>query len=153
MIKSLPAIVVAVGTVLAAVVVARSDTDAEVTRTFGQFIAAQNAHNAQAVGDILLDSPDFFWLSRGTPVWGRTAALARFRESYKGTWLLEPKFDEMKVTELGPGVARLYVPAVFTIAPPGQPALPRPFLMTQIYVKTGNGWKLSTILPVPAPAP
>ncbi len=151
-VKFLAAILMAAaGIVLAAGVVARSDTEAEVTRTFGQFIAAQNAHNLEAVADIILDSPDFFWLSRGTEVWGRTAALARWRENYKGTWLLEPKFEEMKVTELAPGVARLYVPAVFTIAPQGQLAVPRPFHLTQIYVKTVNGWRLSTLLPVPAP--
>jgi hypothetical protein len=52
---------------------------------------------------------------------------------------------------LSPGAALLFVPAVFTIAAPGQAAQPRNFLLTQIYVRTSDGWKLSTILPFPVP--
>ena len=86
-----------------------------------------------------------------TAIWGRDAALKRFEENYRGTWLLEPKFDEVKVVELSPGVAELFVPAVFTIAPAGQAAQPRRFLLTQIYVKTAGGWRLTTILPFAVP--
>jgi hypothetical protein len=102
-------------------------------------------------GDILLNSPQFLWITRNTAVWGRDAALKRFEENYKGTWLLEAKFDEVKVTELSPGAAQLFVPAVFTIAPAGQTAQPRNFLLTQIYVRTIDGWRLATILPFPVP--
>ena len=136
---------------LAAAGATRAGTEEEVKALFGKFIAAQNAHDLDAVGRILLDSPQFFWITRNTPVWGRDAALKRFGENYKGTWLLEPKFDEVKITELSPGAAQLFVPAVFTIAPPGQAAQPRNFLLTQIYVRTSDGWKLSTILPFSVP--
>lgn len=130
---------------------ARAGVEGEVKAQFEKFIAAQNAHDLKAVGDILQDSAQFFWITRNTPVFGRDAALKRFAENYQGTWLLEPKFDEVKVTELAPGVAQLFVPAVFTIAPAGQTAQPRRFLLTQIYVKTAEGWKLATILPFPVP--
>jgi ketosteroid isomerase-like protein len=116
---------------------------------FRKFITAQNAHDLKAVGEILLDSPQFFWITRNTPIWGRDPALKRFEENYKGTWLLEPKFDEVKVTELSSDVAQLFVPAVFTIAPAGQTAQPRNFLLTQIYLRTNSGWRLATILPFP----
>ena len=43
-----------------------------------RFVAAQNAHDARAVGDLLWDSPQFLWITRGTPIWGREAALKRF---------------------------------------------------------------------------
>ena len=136
---------------LAAVRVARAGTDDEVKAQFANFIAAQNAHDRKAVGDILVDSPGFFWITRNAPVFGRAEALKRFEENYKGTWLLEAKFDEIRITELSPVVAQLFVPAVFTIGPPGQAAQPRKFLLTQIYVKVASGWKLSTILPFPVP--
>lgn len=136
---------------LAAAGAVRAGTEDDVKALFAKFITAQNAHDLKPVGEILLDSPEFFWLTRNTPVWGRNAALQRFEENYKGTWLLEPKFDEVQVTELSPQVAQLFVPAVFTIAPPGQTAQPRRFLLTQVYVKTDSGWRLATILPFPVP--
>jgi ketosteroid isomerase-like protein len=136
---------------LAAAGAPRAGTEDDVKALFGKFIAAQNAHDVKAVGEILLDSPQFFWITRNTPIWGHDAALKRFEENYKGTWLLEPKFDEVKVTELSPEAAQLFVPAVFTIAPAGQTAQPRNFLLTQIYVRTNSGWRLATILPFPVP--
>jgi len=99
----------------------------------------------------LQDSPNFLWIARGTPVWGRDAALKRFEALYQGTWSLDPKSDELKVIELQPGLAQLYVPIIFMIAPSGQTAQPMRFLMNQVLVKTTEGWKVSSILPVPAP--
>jgi hypothetical protein len=40
----------------------------EVRGTFGRFVAAQNAHDVKAVESLLLNSPDFLWITRGTPV-------------------------------------------------------------------------------------
>jgi len=129
----------------------QAGTEDEVKALFIKFIAAQNAHDLKAVGEILQDSPQFLWITRNAPIWGREAALKRFAENYEGTWLLEPKFEEISVAELRPGVAQLFVSAVFTIAPPGQVAQPRRFLLTQLYVKGRDGWKISTILPFPVP--
>jgi len=129
----------------------QAGTEDEVKALFSKFIAAQNAHDLKAIGEILQDSPQFLWITRNAPIWGREAALKRFAENYEGTWLLEPKFEEISVAELGPGVAQLFVPAIFTIAPPGQAAQPRRFLLTQLYVKGRDGWKISTILPFPVP--
>jgi hypothetical protein len=84
-------------------------------------------------------------------LWGRDAALKRFEENYRGTWRLEPKFDEVQVTEIAPGVVRVFAPSVFTIAAAGQDPQPRRFLLTQVYVKTAEGWRLSTLLPFPTP--
>jgi hypothetical protein len=48
-------------------------------------------------------------------------------------------------------VAQLYVPITFMIAPAGQIAQPARFLMNQTLVKTPDGWKVSSILPIPVP--
>ena len=53
--------------------------------------------------------------------------------------------------EVQPGVAQIYVPITFMIAPAGQSAQPTLFLMNQILVKTPEGWKVSSILPIPVP--
>jgi ketosteroid isomerase-like protein len=129
----------------------RAGTEDEVKAQFSKFVAAQNAHDLKAVSDTLLDSPQFLWITRGAPIWGREAALKRFEALYQGTWSLDPKTDELKVFEVQPGAAQVYVPITFMIAPAGQTAQPARFLMNQTMVKTPEGWKVSSILPIPAP--
>ena len=131
----------------------RAGSEDEVKATFARFVAAQNAHDLKEVGALLQDSAQFLWITRGSPVWGRDAAIKRFEGLYQGTWSLDPKMDELKVIELQPGIAQLYVPMTFMIAPAGQTAQPTRFLMNQVLVKTGSGWKITSILPIPAPQP
>lgn len=123
----------------------------EVKAVFERFVTAQNAHDLKAVADLLRDSPNFLWITRGAPIWGREAALKRFEALYQGTWRLEPEGSALKVTMLAENTAQLYVPIVFTIGAPGQPAQPTRFLMNQVLVKTAAGWRVSSILPIPAP--
>ena len=102
---------------------------------------------------MLYDSPNLLWISRGTVVWGKEAALKRFEMFYQGTWKLEPEFGALKVMQLGPKTAQVFVPIVFTIGAPGQSAQVTKSLMNQILVKTADGWRVSSILPIPVPAP
>src|SRR5215218_10317359 len=100
----------------------KAGTEDEVKALFAKFVAAQNAHDLKAVAETLQDSPQFLWITRGAPVWGRDAALKRFEALYQGTWSLEPKTDELRVIELQPSVAQVYAPITFMIAPAGQSA-------------------------------
>jgi hypothetical protein len=129
----------------------RAGTEEEVNAVFAKFVVAQNAHDLKAVGEILQDSPRMFWITRGQVYWGREAALNRFAEYYQGTWALEPRANEIKVIELSPGVAQLFAPTIFRIAPPGQTAQPIFFLLNQIYVKELSGWRLASIFPILVP--
>jgi ketosteroid isomerase-like protein len=124
----------------------------EVRATFDRFVAAQNAHDVKAVESLLLGSPDFLWITRGTPVWGPDAALKRFTALYEGTWKLDPELSNLKVIMIGDSVAQIYVPIIFTVGAPGQSPQPARFLMNQLLVKTTSGWRVSSILPIPAPA-
>jgi len=124
----------------------------DIRLAFARFVTAQNAHDLKVVEELLLDSPQFLWITRGTPIWGREAALTRFQSLYQGTWQLEPVIAELRIMTLSDSVAQLYVPIVFTIGPPGQVAQPTRFLMNQVLVKTPQGWKVSSILPILAPA-
>ena len=126
--------------------------EGEVRATFERFIAAQNAHDVKAVESLLQDSPTFLWITRGVPVWGREAALKRFAALYEGTWRLNPEAAELKVMMIGNAAAQIYVPIMFSIGAPGQPAQPTRFLMNLVVVKTAGTWKVSSILPIPAPA-
>ena len=49
------------------------------------------------------------------------------------------------------GIAQVYVPIMFTIGAPGQSPQQTRFLMDQVLVKTHSGWRVSSILPIPAP--
>lgn len=124
----------------------------EVRATFDRFVTAQNAHDVKAVESLLLGSPNFLWITRGTPVWGPDAALKRFATLYEGTWRLDPEASGLKVIMIGDGAAQIYIPIMFTIGPPGQQPQPMRFLMNLVMVQTPSGWKVSSILPIPAPA-
>jgi ketosteroid isomerase-like protein len=127
--------------------------DDEVRATFDRFVGAQNAHDIKAVESLLLESPNFLWITRGTPIWGRDAALKRFTALYDGTWRLDPEPSGLKITMIGDAVAQIYVPIIFTIGTAGQPPQQTRFLMNQVLVKTLDGWRVSSILPIPAPTP
>ncbi len=85
-------------------------------------------------------------------MWGIDATMKRFTALYQGTWHLEPEAASLKVITIGDGAAQLYVSIMFTIGPSGQPAQPTRFLMNQLLLKTASGWKISNILPIPAPS-
>jgi uncharacterized protein (TIGR02246 family) len=123
----------------------------EVKAVFERFVVAQNAHDLKAVGELLLDAPHFLRITRGTPIWGREAALKRFEALYQGTWRLEPDTAALRVMMVGDNAAHVYVPIVFSIGAPGQDAQTTRFLMNQILVKTSGGWRVASILPIPVP--
>lgn len=132
---------------------ARAGTEDDIKALFTRFAAAQKAHDVTAVGEMVLDAPNFLWITRGTAVWGRTETLKRFTALYAGTWQLEPEMSELKVIVARADTAQLFVPILFRISPAGQPATATRFLMNQTFVKMAAGWKLASILPIPAPAP
>jgi hypothetical protein len=133
--------------------VARASSEDDVRAVFDQFVRAQNAHDTVGVRELLLDSPNFLWVTRGAPVWGREAALRRFDALYLGTWKLSPDMPNLKTVLVNDTTAQLYVPIVFNIGAPGQPPNDASFLMNQTLVKTTAGWRIANILPIPLPTP
>ena len=125
----------------------------DVRLVFDQFVKAQNSHDVIAVRELLLDSPNFLWVTRGAPIWGRDAALKRFETLYQGTWKLSPDMANLKAVLVSDTTAQLHVPITFNIGAPGQPAPDAAFLMNQTLVKTAAGWRIANILPIPLPTP
>lgn len=132
---------------------ARAAPEDDVRGVFERFVSAQNAHDGAAVRELLLDSPNFLWVTRGAPIWGRDAALKRFEALYQGTWKLSPDPSKVKVVLVNETTAQLYVPITFNIGPAGQPAPDALFLMNQTLIKTPAGWRVANILPIPLPPP
>ena len=130
---------------------AQTDGSAQAQALFERFVTAQNAHDPAAVEALLWNSPDFLWVTRGVAVWGREAAMERFRALYRGTWRLEPDMAQFRAVTLGTGTAQLFVPVLFTIGAAGQPAQPTRFLLNQTLRREGNTWLIASILPIPLP--
>ncbi len=95
----------------------------EVHAVFDKYIAVQNAHDLKAMRNLLIDSPDFLWVTRGKPIWGREAALKGLEERYKGTWHIEPDRKEFRVISY----------------------------INLVMVKKPEGWRIASILPILVP--
>ncbi len=145
------AVLLAVALVLPAVEPAADAPEVEIRKTFEAFVAAQNAHDVKAVGDLLWEGSGFVWITRGNVIWGRDAALRRFEANYAGTWRLDPDMAQFRVTMLGADTAELFVPLTVTAGAAGQPAQPVAIHMNQVLVRTPAGWKVASILPIPVP--
>ena len=77
--------------------------------------------------------------------------MERFRSLYQGTWNLAPDMAQFRAAALGDAAAQLFVPVLFNIGAPGQQAQPTRFLMNQTLLRTGGGWQIASILPIPVP--
>ena len=132
---------------------AQASTEDEVRAAFDRFVLVQNAHDATALEALLADSPQFLWITRGTAVWGREAALQRFAKLYEGTWRLDPDPASVRVMAITDNVAQVHAAVQFTIGAPNQPPQATRFLLNQVLVKSGGAWRVMSIFPIPAPAP
>ena len=132
---------------------AQASVEDEVLAAFDRFVQVQNAHDAKALEALLADSPQFLWITRGTHVWGREAALQRFAKLYEGTWRLDPDPASVRVVPISENVAQLSATVQFTIGAPSQPPQATRTLLNQVLVKSGGAWRVMSIFPIPAPAP
>jgi hypothetical protein len=130
---------------------AHASVEDEVRAAFDRFVRIQNAHDAKALEPLLADSPQFLWITRGTAVWGRDAALQRFSKLYEGTWRLDPDSTTVRVVPLSDSVAQLHATVQFTIGAPNQPPQTTRFLLNQVLVKSGSVWRVMSIFPIPVP--
>jgi len=142
--------VFAVAALLATLVRAATMED-EVRAVFDKYIAAQNAHDLKSMRALLIDSPDFLWISRGKPLWGREAALKSLEERYKGTWHLDVDRKEFRVVSVSRRVAQVYAQTQLTVGEPGvEPAKNRVYTNV-VMVKKPEGWRITSILPILVP--
>jgi uncharacterized protein (TIGR02246 family) len=128
-------------------------TEGDVRAAFERFVQVQNAHDAKALEALLADSPQFLWITRGTVVWGREAALQRFAKLYEGTWRLDPDAGSVRVVPVSDTVAQVHATVHFTTGASGQPPQVTRALLNQVLVKSDGAWRVMSIFPIPAPTP
>jgi hypothetical protein len=127
-------------------------TQAEVKAAFARFIAGQNAHDESIVSDVLVNSKSFVWAQYGgNSIWGFNEAMAAFKTAWKGSWHLDPKLDELRITSIAPGVAVLITPQLYTDGDPGEKPYTLPVRWGGVFVKTASGWRISSIFITPYP--
>ena len=123
----------------------------EVRAGFDRFVAAQNHHDIAEVQRLLAGTDAFVWITRGTVVKGRSAAIDRFRDLYRGTW-------QLTVTSLPEAFVidhdnvQLVAPVTFTVGPAGRAPTDTRFLLTQLWHRHGREWQIISLLPIPNPA-
>jgi len=131
---------------------ARASTmEDEVRAVFDKYIATQNAHDLKGMRNLLSESPDMLWISRGKPIWGREAALKSLEERYKGTWKIDVDKKELRVISVSRRVAQVYAPTQLSVGEPGaEPARNRLYI-NLVMVKKPDGWQIVSILPILVP--
>ena len=140
----------AVGALLVTLVHAATMED-EVRAVFDKYISAQNDHDLKSMRTLLIDSPDFLWITRGKPIWGREAALKGFEERYKGTWHIEPDRKEFRVISVSRRVAQVYATTQITVGEPGTEPSKIRLYINLVMVKKPEGWRIASILPILVP--
>ncbi len=124
----------------------------EVRGVFDRYVAIQNAHDSKSMRTLFVDSPDFLWISRGKPIWGREAALKELEERYKGTWHVEVDRKEVRVISVSRRVAHIYATTQLTVGDAGaKPARTRAYI-NLVMVKKPEGWQIASVLPIQIPA-
>jgi len=150
MVKRLVMLILA-GAAIFATPVSAATMEDEVRAVFDRYIAVQNAHDLTAMRNLLVDSPDFLWITRGKPIWGREAALKSLDERYKGTWHIEPDRKEFRVISVSRRVAQVYATTQLTVGDPGaEPSRIRLYI-NLVMVKKPEGWRIASILPILVP--
>lgn len=129
-----------------------STMEDDVRSVFERYIAIQNAHDSISMRSLLVDSPDFLWISRGKPVWGRDAAIKGFEERYKGTWFIEVDRRNLRVIPVSRRVAQVHATTQLIVGDPGvEPARTRLYI-NLVMVKKPEGWQIASILPISVPS-
>jgi uncharacterized protein (TIGR02246 family) len=140
--------IVALALLAAALTAPRAEADPsdEVRAVYRQFVAAQNMHDLEKVGSVLLDSPSFLWVSDGKAIWGRDAVLKRmalFQEAR--IWHVEPALDKSVAVLVSDNTAFLHLPLELEISFfPAEPERLK-FLVSVLCVRTSQGWRIAAL--------
>ena len=124
---------------------AGADQRSEILRLYLEFSSAQNARDLKGVRRLLSDSPDFLWVSDGSPVWGADAMVERMSTFQRSdVWHVTPALSRSRRVMLSDDVAFLHVPLVLEIGS-HEKADRLPFLVGMVAKRTPAGWRISAL--------
>jgi len=130
---------------LGAATTAAADTASEVRAVYDEFRAAQNARDLAKVKALLLDSPQFLWVSDGKSFWGPDALVKRMAEfQLAEVWRADPEIDKATIVRVDDQAAYLHMPLALTIGLKAKPDVIR-FLVSILCVKKPEGWRIAAL--------
>jgi uncharacterized protein (TIGR02246 family) len=125
----------------------------EVRATYERFVAAQNARDLSRVRELLLDGPQFLWVSDGMSVWGREAMLERMASFQEAeVWRVEPDLARAEPVRLTEATAFLHLPLTLVIGSQPSPDRLR-FLVSILCVRAIDAWRIAALFTTNARSP
>jgi hypothetical protein len=127
----------------------------EVRALFLRQAAAETAHDIAGIDQVLAhaapgEADPVNFIARAYRFWGREAVIEHFRTTFLGTWKFEPDHEAIRIVPLGADVAHIYAPTKITIGAALKMGTAYQFLINEFAIRTAEGWRISTIVPVPA---
>lgn len=135
---------------LAASIATASDADAaqkdELRAAYEQFVTAQNARDLASVRELLLDSPQFLWVSDGKTFWGRETMLARMaRYQQAEVWRASPDLDKASFVEVTPDSGYVHMPLTLRFGSHADGLYDTHFLVSILFVRTDATWRIAAL--------
>jgi ketosteroid isomerase-like protein len=129
--------------------------EAGIKRLYKNLIDAENKHDLPAVRAMVWNTASTLFVAKALVgwhgYWGIDDVMQHLREMYQGPFRIDPVYEEEKVVFLKRDIAETYAPVNITVAYGGQNPVPRPFIMVLLWIKTPQGWKMATDIPIPIP--
>jgi hypothetical protein len=133
---------------------AETPSDEAAIRTlFERQIQAENVHDITGFAAVLAPNTlehrnSVVLVTRAGSFSGHDAVVQRFEGYFKGTWKLDPDWAGISVMRLGRDAYHLIAPTQITLGAPGKEPQTLRFQINEIAIRTGNGWRFTTIIPV-----
>jgi len=125
---------------------AHADPAAEARQLYERFVAAENASDFDAVRSVLLDSPQFLWVTNGLSIWGRDAAVRRMADYHTAeVWHIQPDEAKAVAVEVSSGASVLHVPLELSIGSKADGPDHFHFLVSALCVATPQGWRIAAL--------
>jgi len=138
--------VAVVGLALGLTGAAHADPAAEARALYNRFVAAENTNDFDAVRSVLLDSPEFLWVTNGLSIWGREAAVRRMTDYHTAeVWHIQPENARAVAVEVSPAASFLHVPLELSIGSKADGPDHFHFLVSALCVATPQGWRIAAL--------
>ena len=125
---------------------AHANPATEARALYDRFVAAENANDFDAVRSVLLDSPQFLWVTNGLSIWGREAAVRRMINYHTAeVWHIQPEDARAVAVEVSPSASFLHVPLELSIGSKADGPDHFHFLVSALCVATPQGWRIAAL--------
>lgn len=125
---------------------ANAEQKDELRATYERFVTAQNARDLTAVRAILLDSPQFLWVSDGKTFWGRETMLERMARFQKAEfWRAYPALDQASFVEVTPDSGYVHMPLTLRFGSEKDGIFDTHFLVSILFVRGAGDWRIAAL--------